>query len=495
MATIGDEGYGIYYAAYNVYAFIFTLTISGTSAVIPKLIAEYSSKGEEDDAMASFIIGRRILLVMGILMTGTLFLLSEQLVSFIGYQKAYLAILALCPSILLTAINSSYRSYFQGRNNITPIAISQFVEQVGNTIFTIACSYILMNISLEWGVAGGAMGTAIGASFSLIFLFFVYKKEKKITESKPRSSTNKDILTYMIKYSVPLILSTGLIYAGNNLIDVSNIKSGLLQAGFTESSATIRYGNFGNYIQLMNVPMIIISSLSITAFPIIAKANASLNMDVLKKNIQQIFKICFLIAIPSSVGLSILSSPIFDMIFVTSQSKGSDIMKFGSFIIIFNAMFQLSNTILNSIGKVYKGTFSAMLGVVIKILSNFILIPIASINIYGAIIGLFLSQSIPFVWNHKHIKQHIGTSESLVDSWKKPLISSLFMGAVVAVLYKILNTSLNIILGTYISNALAVLICVYIGALVYIHSLLKIKGLNSDDIETVPSKFRRILFL
>ena len=299
----------------------------------------------------------------------------------------------------------------------------------------------------------------------------------------------------MIKYSVPLILSTGLIYAGNNLIDVSNIKSGLLQAGFTESAATIRYGNFGNYIQLMNVPMIIISSLSITAFPIIAKANASLNMDVLKKNIQQIFKICFLIAIPSSVGLSILSSPIFDMIFVTSQSKGSDIMKFGSFIIIFNAMFQLSNTILNSIGKVYKGTFSAMLGVVIKILSNFILIPIASINIYGAIIGLFLSQSIPFIWNHKHIKQHIGTSESLVDSWKKPLISSLFMGAVVAVLYKVLNTSLNIILGAYISNALAVLICVYIGALVYIHSLLKIKGLNSDDIETVPSKFRRILFL
>ena len=137
IATIGDEGYGIYYAAYTVYAFIFMFALSGTSTVIPKLIAEYSGKGNELDAIASFKIGNKMMMFMGILMSSFMFLGAKQLTNFIGYEKAYLAILSLAPSIILTAINSSYRSYFQGRHNMTPIAISQVVEQIGNTIFNI----------------------------------------------------------------------------------------------------------------------------------------------------------------------------------------------------------------------------------------------------------------------------------------------------------------------------------------------------------------------
>ena len=104
IATIGDEGYGIYYAAYNVYALVFTLTISGTSAVIPKLIAEYLAKDNISDAMASFKIGRRMLVCMGIIMSLSLFTLSNPIADFIGYPKAYLSILVLCPSVLLTSV-------------------------------------------------------------------------------------------------------------------------------------------------------------------------------------------------------------------------------------------------------------------------------------------------------------------------------------------------------------------------------------------------------
>lgn len=496
IGTIGDEGYGIYYAAYTVYAFIFMFALSGTSTVIPKLIAEYSGKGNELDAIASFKIGNRMMIFMGIFMSSLMFLGARQLTHFIGYEKAYLAILSLSPSIILTAINSSYRSYFQGRHNMTPIAISQVVEQIGNTIFTILCSYILMNISLEWGVAGGALGTTIGALFTFIYLLIKYKKDIKIKrESNPRTKTDKEIFTYMFKYALPLIVSTGFIYAGNNLIDVANIKSGLLKAGFDDTYATIRYGNFGNFMQLVNVPMIVISSLSLTIFPILAEANISDNKEKLKENIKQIFKISFLISMPAAIGLSVLSTPIFDMIFVSSTYKGADIMKIGSFIIVSYSLFQLSNTILNSVGRVYKGTFSAMLGVIIKIICNFLLIPIAFINIYGAIIGLGLSQAIPFILNYRHIKNHVGTKESLISTWQKPLLSSIIMGIIVHFLYKAIYSILSIYLGNYISLALSVLVCVYVGAIIYIHCLIKTEGVNSDDLSIVPSKLKKLVFL
>lgn len=496
IATIGDEGYGIYYAAYTVYAFIYMFALSGTSTVIPKVIAEYSGKGNELDAEASFKIGNKMMIFMGFFMASAMFIGAKPLSTFIGYKKAYFAILSLSPSIILTAINSSYRSYFQGRHNMTPIALSQIIEQIGNTIFTILCSYLLMRISLELGVAGGALGTTIGALCTFLYLFTKYKKDIKIKrDSKPRIKTDKEIFKYMINYSLPLIVSTGFIYAGNNLIDVANIKSGLLKAGFNDSYATIRYGNFGNFMQLVNVPMIVISSLSLTIFPILAKANASKNKTTLKENIKRIFKISFLISIPSAIGLSVLSKPIFDMIFVSSLYKGSDIMRLGSFIIITYSLFQLSNTILNSVGRVYKGTLSAMLGVIIKIICNFILIPIAHINIYGAIIGLCASQAIPFILNYKHIKNHIGTKESLINTWTKPLISATLMGIVVHFLYRGLYLILNKLLSNYLSLSISILICIYIGAIIYIHCLVKTNGITEEDLSIVPNKIKKLIFL
>lgn len=496
IATIGDEGYGIYYAAYNVYAFVFMFALSGTSTVIPKLIAEYSAKGNELDAMASFKIGNRMMLCTGVFFASLMFFGAGKLVDFIGYQKAYLAILSLAPSIVLTAVNSSFRSYFQGRNNMTPIAISQVIEQIGNTVFTIGCSFALIKISLEWGVAGGALGTTLGAFITQLYLLLQYKKDKKIKrESNPRAKTDKEIFKYMFNFALPLIVSTGFIYAGNNLVDVANIKSGLLKSGFTDSYATIRYGNFGNFMQLVNVPMIIISSLSLTILPILAKANTLESKDELKNNIKQIFKISFLISIPSAVGLSVLSEPIFDMIFVSSQYKGSDLLKFGSFIIVSYSLFQLSNTILNSVGRVYKGTTSAMIGVIIKILSNFILIPIATINIFGAIIGLCLSQAIPFLLNYRHIKNHIGTKESLVNSWAKPLLSSAIMGICVFLTYNGLFKLLSLMLPKYPSLSISILASVYVGAVVYIKTMYITKGITEKDLSIVPKKLRKLVFI
>lgn len=496
IATIGDEGYGIYYAAYNVYAFVFMFALSGTSTVIPKLIAEYSSKGNEADAMASFKIGNKMMIFMGVFMSSMLFLCAKPITKFIGYDKAYLAILTLAPSIILNAINSSYRSYFQGRHNMTPIAISQVVEQIGNTIFTILCSFLLMNISLEWGVAGGALGTGIGALFTFIYLLIMLKKDKQIDRpSKPRVKTNKELFTYMFKFSIPLILSTGFIYAGNNLIDVGNIKSGLLKAGFDDVYATIRYGNFGNFMQLINVPMIVISSLSLTAFPMLAEANALDDKSKLSETIKQIFKISFLISLPATIGLSVLSAPIFDMIFVSSTYKGSDIMRFGSFILISYSLFQLSNTILNSVGRVYKGTTSAIIGVVIKIICNFILIPVAFINIYGAIIGLCLSQAIPFMLNYRHIKNHLQTKDSLINTWQKPLISAIIMGIVVHFLYKGLFFVLSGVTSNYIALSISVIISIYIGAVIYIQCLVKTKGVSASDLNVIPNKLKKLVFL
>jgi stage V sporulation protein B len=65
MIIITDEGYGIYGASYQVYAFLFVLTNSGIPVAISKLISELVAVKNYKDAIKAFKIARFILLIVG----------------------------------------------------------------------------------------------------------------------------------------------------------------------------------------------------------------------------------------------------------------------------------------------------------------------------------------------------------------------------------------------------------------------------------------------
>lgn len=495
--NIGNTGYGVYSSAYSIYTFVYMVTIAGASTAIPKLISEYMETDHERDAMASFRIGRRILLAMGVVMTVILFLLSRQAAGFGGYEMAYLAIIVLCPSIFLTALGSAYRGYFQGRSNLKPLGISQFIEQLLNVIFSVLFSFILIKYSVTLGVAGGAAGTAIGAFVSLIYLKYKFDKDQKIKRdiSKPRMHSDKYILNYIIKFSIPLIISTGCIYAGNNLLDLNFITTGLQKAGFSELSNQATYGYFSKYMQLINTPMIIISSLAISILPLIARANISKDKKVLQKSIHDLIKVGFLIGMPAAVGLSVLSSSLFIMLLGPHNTGGASIMKYGAYVFIFSSVYQLTNTMLNSLGKVKAGAINSLIGVAIKLICDFLLIPIVFINIYGVIIGLLISNIVTLILNMLVIENHIGKKGLLLTSWQKPAISAIIMGIVVFCVDKVFFMFFGLFLWTYVANLIALLISIYVGALVYVQTMVRIKGVDEALLNAVPRKFKKLLLL
>ncbi|MGL5615148.1 MAG: putative polysaccharide biosynthesis protein [Sarcina sp.] len=494
--NIGDTGYGVYGSAYSIYTFVYMVTIAGASTAIPKLISEYMETNHERDAMASFRIGRTILLGMGLFMTILLFLLGRQAAAFGGYDSAYLAILVLCPSIFLTALGSSYRGYFQGRSNLTPLGVSQFIEQVLNVIFSVLFSFILAKYSITLAVAGGAAGTAIGALFSLIYLKYKFNQDQKIQRdtTQKRMHSNKYIFNYIIKFSIPLIISTGCIYAGNNLLDLNFITNGLRKAGFTEAANQATYGYFNKYMQLINTPMILISSLAISILPLIARANVSGDKKTLQKSISDLIKVGFLIGMPAAIGLSVLSTAVFTVI-LPHNTGGSNIMKFGAYVFVFSSVYQLTNTMLNSIGKVKAGARNSLIGVAIKLICDFLLIPIVFINIYGVIIGLLISNIVTLILNVLVIEKHIDKRGLLLKSWQKPALSAIIMGVVVFFVDKIFLLLFGIFLWHYLANLLALLISIYVGALIYVQAMVRLKAVDQALLNAVPRKFKKLLLL
>jgi stage V sporulation protein B len=498
LKIIGDEGYGIYSAAYQVYVFIYVLTNTGIPVAISKLISEYVSVRDYKSAVKSFKIARLMLLVLGIVMSLILVVSAVPLVKILGYEKSYIAIVALAPAVLLTSVASCYRGYFQGRGNMTPTAVSQVIEQIMNTIFTLVFAALLMKYGVEWGCAGGTIGTTLGALFSAGYLMNYYRKNKKFqveTGYKAQHGlvhSNKALIKKIIAYGVPITVCIGMTYAGN-LVDLTNTNHRLIAGGFSKIEAYIKYGYLVKYQQLLNVPIAMVSALAVAILPAIAGANASNNREVISEKINYAVKLCFLITIPAAVGLSVLSKPIFTVLFTKQFVDGSDLMMYGSVVLILMSLAQIQTSILQGIGKLYAVTLYAVIGIAAKIASNYFLIAVPSINIRGAVYGSMIGFAIPIILNHRIIVKTLNVRIGLMIHTVKPLLSSAFMGLVVYCSFKAVELLSGKNSENYIVTASATVVSVILGVYCYMIVIIFIKGVKRSELNIIPRKFLRVI--
>lgn len=492
---IGDEGYGIYGASYQVYAFIFVLTNSGIPVAISKLVSELTAVKNYKDAVKSFKVARFILLIIGILMTVTLLVFAGPFASVVNYKQAYLSLLTLAPAILFTSVASAYRGYFQGRGNMTPTAVSQVIEQAANTAFSLLFAALLIKYGVEAGCAGGAIGTSIGALISAVFLMFYYEKNKKFRVSKEligedvRRFTTKQLLRKIIKYGLPITVCVGMTYAGS-LVDLSNTKARLMFGGMTNTEANVLYGFLTKYQQLINVPIAIISSLSMAILPAISAAVAIKDKAQVKNKINYSFRLCFLIAIPCAVGLAVISDPIYQTL---KLGGGAYIMACGSIVLVLMSIMQIQTTILQSIGRLYIATLYSILGIVFKIITNYFLIAIPKINILGAIGGSIIGFLVPIILNHRIIRKSLGIKLNILVHIVKPFFASAIMGGAVFIVYYVFGILLGLSKRGYIINSSITAIAVILGMLIYMFGLTITRGITKEDLNGMPRKIVRFI--
>lgn len=97
------------------------------------------------------------------------------------------------------------------------------------------------------------------------------------------------------------------------------------------------------------------------------------------------------------------------------------------------------------------------------------------------------------IMNMKIIEKHIKSNGILRKAWIKPAIGAIIMGVVVIGSKLLILGTLKSILGVYIGNLLAMVIIIYLGALVYINIMLCIDGIDKELLDKVPKKIS-ILF-
>ena len=263
-------------------------------------------------------------------------------------------------------------------------------------------------------------------------------------------------------------------------------------AGFDYSTGDILYGLLGKYKTLIYVPLAIIAALSAAVIPSLVKSVVLKDRNNLFKKIRFALKTSLSISIPSCVGLALLSRPIYLILFSTEYSSGYTLMLYGSSLVVFMSIVQIQTTILQGLNKFYSVFTSLFIGVLLKLLSNYFLVGIPSININGAIIGSIVGFLVPMIINGILIKKYIGFKGMGLINSIKPFISSIVMGIFIIIFYKFnsfLFMNNNSIIIKYLTFGLVLIF----GCIVYFVFIVVLRYFNKEDLEFIPSSIIRII--
>ncbi|MDP4088962.1 MAG: polysaccharide biosynthesis protein [Bacillota bacterium] len=498
---LDNEGLANYSYTYQIFALIYVLTNSGIPVAISKMVSELIAQQNYKDAVKAFKLARFLLLLLGLGMSLLMILLAGPLTRSAGLPDAYLSVVALAPTVLITSVVSAYRGYFQGRGNMTPTAVSQVGEQVINTVFSLMFAALLIKVSMKAGVVGGTIGTTLGALFAGIYLVIKYEKSRKYRIPKDVATAeitrlpNRVLLRRILNYGVPITLSVGLQNAGS-LVDSSIMVPRLIVSGLKDVIARQKFAILAQLNPLINVPITVISALSAAVLPAISAAAAVDDRKRVQSKINQALKLCFMVSIPSAVGLAVLSNPIFSTLFnkYPEYSKiGAYLLKFGSIVVVLMSVVQIQTTILQSIGKMYIVTASMVFGIIFKIVCDYVLVAVPSINLLGAVIGNIICFTVPLIINSWFIRKWTKYKLDLSKYSIRPIVASAFMGVIVYMIYFTLETFM---IGSHtraVVKVIPLLFSIGVGGFVYIYGLILVGGITRKDMDSLSPRITRLI--
>ena len=495
---VGNVGMGIYGKTYDIFVFVYALTNVGLQTAISKYVSELDAVGNYKDALRAFKISRAFLLVVGTIFTIVLMLSANFIASMSQTPQMVYPIIFLAPTIMITTVLVTYKGYFQGRSQATPIAIATVIEQVANVFLSLLCAYFLIKKSVSLGVAGGTIGSSAGALMAVLYLIYIYniygiEKEAK-TKQEPgvRRITGKKIARTLFKYGLPITLSTGLQNLGN-IIDMLTVSNRLVDAAnFSQSDANALYGYFSTrYKILINVPMVFITSLGYMALPAISRAYALKDKKEIKSKINFSMRVTYLLSIPSAFGLALLSENIYRYIF--ADSNGYKMMVIGAAMIPLTAIVLMQNVILQSVSQFYYVLFTLALSIVVKFTLNMTLVANPDINNYGAVISGMVAFVISLVLNHFRMKKTLKMKISMLKYALKPLLASIYMGIGIILSKYVISLFIDFDKLSLILGIAILLVIIAIGSFMYLHAIIILGGIKKEDIEEISPKLLRVM--
>lgn len=500
---LGTAGSGLYSSAYNIYTILLLLSSYSLPLAVSKMVAERVSYGEYRNARRVFRGALMFALGVGAVMALAAFFGAGFFAAVVlNKPDASYAIKTLAPTVFVMAFLGVYRGYYQGLGTMIPTAVSQILEQIFNAAFSILGAWWLFsygartdlvqnssNLAAAFGAAGGAVGTGVGALVALLFcilIFSLYRRVLKKQMKRDRYSRQEsygDIIKMIAMISLPVILSTT-VYNISSVLDQSLFGYYMEFAGLEGQYMDI-WGVYSSiYMLMINVPIAISNALASSVIPSLTAAVAKNDRSKVLSRVNLSIRFTMLIAIPSAVGLTVLSGPIVKMLFSVGVDLGAELLLTGSAAVVFFSLSTVMNAILQGINHMATPVKNAAVSLVIHMLALAGCLYGLNMGIYGVVFANMLFGLGMCLLNGRSIAKYLQYRQEMKKTFLLPALASLVMGGVCYGVYTLVYRLLS-------HNLAAVLLAILAAVPVYGVLLLLLKCI--DEVEMYQFPFGRKL--
>ena len=474
-SIVGNMGMGYISLAQNAYMILLMIASFSIPQAVSKLISERIALKDYKNAQKIFhgsliyaaIVGGIVALVC---LFGARFIIPS------NQPNAVLALQILSPTIFLSGILGVYRGYFQAYRNMMPTSISQILEQIFNAAVSLIAAWMFIKYFADgtdgsvakWGAAGSTVGTTAGVVIALLFMLLVYGVNRNAIKCRVRHDHYHDeesygeILKLIILIVSPIILSS-FIYNINGYLNGVLYSEIMGKHGVNADMISMMYAEYATYF--MSIPLTLSSAAPTSMIPEVSALYATGDIDETRRRVDQTVQLSMFISIPCAVGLAVLAQPIVLLLFGGTNGVAGKLLMLGSFTILLNGMSNISNGVLQGIGKPKIPMITAAVALVVDVIVVVALLMFTDLGIYALLVAMIVYAIVVCVMNDFFMKKYLEYKNPWKAAYVSPLIASAVMGVVAAGVYYGFHAILpsNIIcLGVSIILAAAAYFLVYI---------------------------------
>lgn len=528
---LGGDGMGYFSTAYDIYMPVYVISNAGLPVAIARIVAESVSEGRFRDVRRTLRIANTVFFITGLIGFCIMFFGAGFFVNkMIKNPGAYLAVMAMAPTVFFVCMTSAYKGYYEGLRNMYPTAIAQVVEVIIKLIFGFGLSMLAYKLGtdeftasgtvlgksfatfeeaeiriLQFAAAGAILGVAMGAMGSWLSVFIRHKvRGDGITPAEldaPQNVTpTKTILKKIVKVAVPIALGScvGQITGVIDLLSVYDRLHHAVDTGYDVLRAI--YGNalpatkaledIPNYLNgcykgmavtLYNLIPTFTVAFGVSALPAITTAWTEKNTAELKDNVEAVLRMTMLLVLPAGIGMSAMSHGVLSLLYGSKPEEveiAVPLLTVLGIAVIFSSACSPINSMLQAVGRADLPVKIMVGCAAFKLTFNYITVGIPQINILGAAIGTLICYVLIMLISMYFLLRITKLRINFMTVFIKPAVSAILCAITAVVVSRVVMLGASENVGTIVG--------IGCGAVVYVVSLVLLRAITEDDIKRLP---------
>ena len=391
LFIVGVEGMAYFLAAYHVYSLLFVLSATGLPTALSLQISRALARGERRAVGRIFRVALVLFLVPGLAGSACLWVFAKPLAARLSMGDAAAALVAIAPSLALSAFVGAGKGYFQGHSRMGPTALCEVLEAVGKLCFGLGFALWAKKQGLEtsavaaYAVLGITAGMALSAlSLLPVLCLSLWRGRAPRGKGVP---TRSQILRELCRVGLPITLGA-CVMGAVSLLDTALISARLQSAGFPAGIANAMYSSYGNLaIPLYNLVPALLAPVTLSLMPLLGGAVAGRDVAAARAALCSALRISALVGIPASLGLCLFAKPLLCLIFAGQ----SEAIALAAPLLSVLALSVLPAVLISVLGGALQATGHTVLpvlatgvGAVAKLLCESLLLTVPGVYLRGA---------------------------------------------------------------------------------------------------------------